>query len=250
MYMKKSVVYLFVSVFFLFTSCEYRLGENFVEMERHPADSVLMDVYLNLSEEYEGGYYVDKTCLASFTVYPFPGYKVEKCVIRLGKMEWESDDSRGDFFIDVDRIPNGTYELTCEVQASTNNGTVAGQVGAGHYVETRGWPVKVKARNESDHLLECRMTEEGYPEIFWEVDESLRAGFDHYTIEHNYDHMTYIRRSLDFDQRSFVDKTYDGVGGTYTVYIYFKDETIRPYSLGKVVLEVPDTFNPENNPEK
>ena len=62
--------------------------------------------------------------------------------------------------------------------------------------------------------------------------------------------MTYIRRSLDFDQRSFVDKTYDGVGGTYTVYIYFKDETIRPYSLGKVVLEVPDTFNPENNPEK
>ena len=28
--MNKSVVYLFVSVFFLFTSCEYRLGENFM----------------------------------------------------------------------------------------------------------------------------------------------------------------------------------------------------------------------------
>lgn len=30
--MNKSVVYLFVSVFFLFTSCEYRLGENFMDM--------------------------------------------------------------------------------------------------------------------------------------------------------------------------------------------------------------------------
>ena len=34
MYMNKSVVYLFVSVFFLFTSCEYRLGENFMDFEK------------------------------------------------------------------------------------------------------------------------------------------------------------------------------------------------------------------------
>ena len=39
MYMNKSVVYLFVSVFFLFTSCEYQLGENFVEMEKLASDS-------------------------------------------------------------------------------------------------------------------------------------------------------------------------------------------------------------------
>ena len=42
--MNKSVVYLFVSVFFLFTSCEYRLGENFMDFEKWQADSVAMSV--------------------------------------------------------------------------------------------------------------------------------------------------------------------------------------------------------------
>ena len=94
------------------------------------------------------------------------------------------------------------------------------------------------------------MDESGPPEIFWDVDDSLRDGFDHFTIEYSYDNMTYIRRSTRFDQRSFVDERYDGAGGTYEVYIYFKDETIRPYSLGKAVLEASDTFNPENNLKK
>ena len=66
--MRKSVVYLFVSVFFLFTSCEYQLGENFVEMERPSAGSVLSDVYLNLPEDYEGQYYVDDTWFVGYTV--------------------------------------------------------------------------------------------------------------------------------------------------------------------------------------
>lgn len=95
------------------------------------------------------------------------------------------------------------------------------------------------------------MDENGHPEIFWDVDESLRDGFDHFTIEYSYDNVVYIRRSNRFDQRSFVDETYAGAGGTYEVYIYFKDETIRPYSLGKAVLDVSDnTSNPENNPKK
>lgn len=254
MYMNKSVVYLFVSVFFLFTSCEYQLGENFVEFGKHQVDSVLMDVWFsgpfihNMENE---SFTVENSGVASCTPYPLPGFEVEKLIVRLGEMEWEGD-SRGvcDFMLDVDRIPNGSYELSCEVSVRTNSGTVAGQAGAEHYVEKRSWPLKVIARTGSDQLLEYRMTEEGYPEIFWEVDESLRDGFDYFTIEYRYDNVTYIRRSTRFDQRSFVDKTYVGAGGTYEVYIYFKDETIRPYSLGKAVLGTSDSFNPENDPEK
>ena len=48
MYMNKSVVYLFVSVFFLFTSCEYRLGENFMDFEKWQADSVAMSVDITM----------------------------------------------------------------------------------------------------------------------------------------------------------------------------------------------------------
>ena len=247
--MRKSVVYLFVSVFFLFTSCEYQLGENFVEMERPSAGSVLSDVYLNLPEDYEGQCYVDDTWFVGYTVYPLPGYEVEKCVFRLGQMEWESDDFNGSFLVDVNRIPNGTYDLTCEVYVRTNRGTVAGQLGVEHYTETRSWPLKVKARNGSDKLLPYEINEEGYPVIFWEVDESERDGFDYYTIEYSIENYTYIRRSYDFDQRSFVDETYAGRGGTYEVYIYFKDDTLRPYSLGKAVLEA-KMSNPENKAEK
>ena len=42
--MNKSVVYLFVSIFFLFISCEYQLGENFMDFEKRQVDSVAMSV--------------------------------------------------------------------------------------------------------------------------------------------------------------------------------------------------------------
>lgn len=251
--MNKSVVYLFVSVFFLFTSCEYRLGENFMDFGKLQVDSVLTDVQFYGFAYYsdEKTYIVENSGAASCELYMSAGFEVERMIVRLGEMEWVSDGTRCDFMLDVNQIPNGSYELSCEVFARTNNGTVAGQVGAEQYVEKRSWSLKVNARTGSDKSLRYRMDENGHPEIFWEVDESLRDGFDHFTIEYSYDNMTYIRRSTRFDQRSFVDKTYAGAGGTYEVYIYFKDETIRPYSLGKAVLDVSDnTSNPENNPKK
>ena len=235
--MRKSVVYLFVSVFFLFMSCEYQLGENFVEMEKPSANSVLSDVYLNLSKDYEGRYYVNETQLVGYTVYLLQGYDVEKCVFRLGEMEWENADVIGDFLLDVNRIPNGNHDLVCEVHVRTNSGTVAGQLGTEHYIETRSWPLKVEARDETNLPLPNRVNEDGYLELSWEVDEALRSVFDHYTIELSVSNYTYIRRSTNFDQRSFVDMNYIGAGCTYRVYIYFKDESIRPYSLGKIVLE-------------
>ncbi|MBC8602427.1 hypothetical protein H8784_11980 [Parabacteroides acidifaciens] len=249
--MRKSVVYLFVSVFFLFTSCEYQLGENFVEMENHQVDSVTTSVdFYGFIHDLENEIYVVKhSGNVVCEIYPLPGFEVEKQIIRLGELEWESDGIRCDFVLDVDRIPNGSYELSCEIFARTNSGTVAGQVGTEHYVEKRSWPLKVDARNGSDKLLPYEINEEGHPVIFWEVDESERNGFDYYTIEYSIENYTYIRRSYDFDQRSFVDEKYTGGGGTYEVYIYFKDETHRPYSLGKAVL-VANMSNLENTPEK
>ena len=38
--MNKSVVYLFVSIFLLFTSCEYHIGENFVYLGKNHFDSI------------------------------------------------------------------------------------------------------------------------------------------------------------------------------------------------------------------
>ena len=253
MYMNKSVVYRFVSVLFLFTSCEYRLGENFVDLGRLQVDSVLTDVqfYGFAYHQDEKAYVAENSGVASCELFISAGFEVERMIVRLCEMEWESTGKRCDFMLDMDRIPNGSYELSCEVFARMNSGTVAGQVGAEQYVEKRSWPLKINARTGSDKNLRYRMDENGHPEIFWDVDESLRDGFDHFTIEYSYDNVVYIRRSNRFDQRSFVDETYAGAGGTYEVYIYFKDETIRPYSLGKAVLDVSDnTSNPENNPKK
>lgn len=251
--MKRSV-YLFVCVFFLFASCEYQLGENYLEVEKVRTDLVAdhVEVYGSFIHNMENdAFEMEHSVKAAFHVYPLPGLKVEKLVVRLGEMMWESHEERCDFMLDVDRIPNGSYELSCEIYAWTNNGTVAGQVGAEQYMEKRSWPLRVNARTESDHLLEWRMTEEGYPEIGWEVDESLRSGFAYYTVEYQHDHSTYIRRITDFDQRSFVDKEYAvGAGGTYRVYIYFKDEAVRPYSLGKAVLDTDGLSNLKNGLEK
>ena len=98
-------------------------------------------------------------------------------------MVWESNGTQCDFRLDVDLIPNGSYELSCEIIARMNSGTVAGQVGIEHYVEKRSWPLKVNARTETELPLLHRVNEEGLIEISWEVDEAFRDGFDHYRIE-------------------------------------------------------------------
>ena len=180
MYMNKSVVYLFVSVLFLFTSCEYRLGENFVDLGKLQVDSVLTDVqfYGFAYHQDEKAYVAENSGAASCELFISAGFEVERMIVRLGEMEWESTGKRCDFMLDMDRIPNGSYELSCEVFARMNNGTVAGQVGAEQYVEKRSWPLKINARTGSDKNLRYRMDENGHPEIFWDVDESLRDGFD------------------------------------------------------------------------
>lgn len=243
MYMKKKGVYLFVSMILLTTSCEYRVGENFVEMEEVSPDSTVASIQLNLLKDDEGVYHVDETQQVGYTVFSLPGYKVEKCVFRLEDMEWESEGSEGSFLLDVDKIRNGRHELTCEIVSGMNTGTVAAQMGMEYRTEERNWPVKVEAREETDLPLRHRVNEAGFLEISWDADESLRSSFDHYSIEFSVMrdmHYTYVRKSSRFDERVFVDKDYAGGGATYTVYIYFKDETIRPYSLGKAVLEQVD----------
>ena len=62
--MNKSVVYLFVSVFFLFTSCEYRLGENFMDFEKWQAELDRLSKNIFRRDEPEG-----KTRLL-WSVYP------------------------------------------------------------------------------------------------------------------------------------------------------------------------------------
>lgn len=233
--MNKSVVYLFVSVFFLFTSCEYRLGENFMDFEKWQADSVAMsvDFYGPFIHDLENKIFVvEHSGNAACQISPLLGFEVEKQIVRIGEMEWESDGTRCDFMLDVDLIPNGSYELSCEVFARTNNGTVAGQVGAERYVEKRSWPLKINARTESEFSLRHRVNEEGLIEIFWEVDGALRAGFDHYQIEFSTidenAHSTYITQRSDFDKCFYADKRYAGEKGVYKVYIYFKSEADRP----------------------
>ena len=94
MYMNKSVVYLFVSVFFLFTSCEYRLGENFMDFGKWQADSVAMsvDFYGPFIHDWENKIFVvEHSGNAACQISPLPGFEVEKQIVRIGEMEWESD---------------------------------------------------------------------------------------------------------------------------------------------------------------
>ena len=236
--MNKSVVYLFVSIFFLFISCEYQLGENFMDFEKRQVDSVAMsvDFYGPFIHDVENGtFVVENSGDAVCQIDPLPGFEIEKQIIRLGEMVWESNGTQCDFRLDVDLIPNGSYELSCEIIARMNSGTVAGQVGIEHYVEKRSWPLKVNARTETELPLLYRVNEEGLIEISWEVDEAFRDGFDHYRIEFttlkkgaNY---IYTTRRSDFDIHSYADKRYAGEKGTYKVYLYFKAEADRPRSL-------------------
>lgn len=67
--------------------------------------------------------------VAACQISPLPGFEVEKQIVRIGEMEWESDGTRCDFMLDVDLIPNGSYELSCEVFARTIMGRLPDRSG-------------------------------------------------------------------------------------------------------------------------
>jgi hypothetical protein len=97
MYMNKSVVYLFVSVFFLFTSCEYRLGENFMDFEKWQADSVAMsvDFYGPFIHDLENKIFVvEHSGNAACQISPLLGFEVEKQIVRIGEMECKRENKR------------------------------------------------------------------------------------------------------------------------------------------------------------
>lgn len=230
--MKKNFIYLFISLALFLTGCESGLGDNFVDVEPQSGNGLQMKIYSNLPD--------DGTLLEIDDYYHIwydietPGHVFQSCTFRMGGKEWEEKEPSGYFVIYANEFPNNIYELTCEVQVKTGNGSIADQLGTEFFVQKQNWQVRVISRDPSSDPLANKVNEEGFLELSWDVDEKLRADFDHYEVVCNSPNVTHVLTN--FDRRTYVDKSYGGGETTYEVYIYFKDVTARPYSLGTAVL--------------
>lgn len=236
--MKRRVVYLFLSLFILLAGCEYETGENLVELEVPSADDVHAEIELWGVPVGEQIYIEGSTSIAySIRV---PGYRFLKCEFEIDDQKWEMEGASGDFYVNTDHLSNGMHELSCRIYLKTNSGSLLDQANGEAFIGEKTWPVKVFVRETGDIPLAYRVNEEGYIELSWETEEDLRAQFDHYRIVYSKPHYSYERKIGSFDSRTFVDRGYVGEACTYEVFIYFKDESIRPYSLGKTELKAVD----------
>lgn len=233
--MKKSVVYLFMSLLALFQGCEYGLEDNFVEMDV-PSKELKMDISLGLNENDEGQLMVTDAYLIDYEV-KVAGFVVRRCVFGMGGTTWEEEGSRGSFVIDPKLFPNNVYELSCEVYGKRGDGSVYDQAGDELLGGKQTWQVRVLTIDPSDRQLPYRVDEEGYLEVSWEKDENLRASFDHYKLIISRNHYNLVQTIKKFDICSYVDDWYAGGDASYEVYYYPKEVTGRPRSLGRLELK-------------
>lgn len=230
--MKRSVIYLFVSLFFVLTGCEYELMENYQDIEK-PSEDTEMDIYLNIPDDGDGQLLIKDSYFVGYEINNSDFY-VNKCVFRLGNKRWEKEGRRGQFSIDKYQFPNNVYELSCEVYGKRNNGSISDQIGSEMLLGKKTWPLRVFVADPSDRQLSIWLNDNGCVEIAWEIDEKYRASFDHYEIVVSRNNSTWTHWSKKFDLHSFEDYVQASGPVTYEVFYYPKEVTGRPFSLGKV----------------
>ena len=84
-----------------------------MDLGKNQVDSILKGVqfYGFAYHPDEKAYIVENSGVVGCELYVPAGFEVERMIVCLGEMEWESNGTQCDFMLDVDRIPNGSYEL-------------------------------------------------------------------------------------------------------------------------------------------
>ena len=212
----------FLLFLFLVSGCEYKLHDNFIELEP-PSDDPGVEVFLNV--ESDGAtLYIPEYSRVQFSLET-SGKNIRYCAFKLGSQEWTFSSTSGEFWISGAYMSNHT--LRCDIYIENNTGSIAQQLGEGLSYCGYEWIVEyITAPNPS---LTHKVNEDGFIELSWDKPRISESSFNCYKIYYSYKECATI---TDINRLSYVCKPYCGGFGDFYVVMEFKDG--RQWDLGRI----------------
>jgi hypothetical protein len=208
-------------------SCEYKLHDNFVEIEK-PDNEIAIGIQLDAESNGET-LYLSESNNIRFDLET-SGHEIQRCIFKLGSREWRFDSPTGTFYISGYGHESGLDTMTCDVYVASGTGSIADQIGAESFYGTFSWPVVFLVEPASS--LVHTVDDEGFLKLSWKKPALIEADFVCYKIYYGNDICAVID---DVDQLSYVCKSYFGEQGYFTVIAEMKDADKR-WNLGQVFL--------------
>ena len=199
----------------LLCSCEYKIHENFIEVEK-PQDSLYVSIDLNALTDGQT-IFLNKETALNYSLSAF-GKEIKDVRFKMGNKVWSGDDIKpnGAIYINSVDFPSGTYTLDCEMFVRAGSGSIADQIGAEGAVGKKSWPVVVDYGLEVPGMFMSRTNEEGFFELTWPQLAPTHLKLKSYAVYRNYQG-NYDRIIVAADKNYFVDK--EMLGGTANYYV-------------------------------
>lgn len=224
----KRLLYCLLGVLLL-GGCEYKVHENFVELEK-PSGEVEMGIVLNVENNGETIVLENRNAQVPYNLIT-SGHRPIGCVFSIGNHTLERPGGSGTLDFGLFSLPDGNYTLTCEMYLYTGSGSVAEDTGYEAYVGKFEWPLKIVDPNGSGNKLTHRINGDGYLELSWNKVPIGVSAFDYYRLSTPNEDIII----KDINQTSFVHRTYIGGVRWYQVYAYFNDDR-NPWLCGDLLL--------------
>ncbi|MDR2970148.1 MAG: hypothetical protein LBV32_11190 [Tannerellaceae bacterium] len=202
----------------LLNSCEYRIHENFVELEK-PSAEVQMGIELNVDNDGETIVVMSRSGQIPYNLAT-NGLKPIGCIFRIGDQSVRMPGGSGRLDLWNFNLPEDNYTLTCEIYLYTGTGSIAEQSGQESYMGKYEWPLKIADPGDYSRKLRHRVNEDGYLEVSWDKIPLGASTFAYYRVSTNYKEII-VR---DINQTSFVDRSYVGGWNGYRVEAHFSDQ--------------------------
>lgn len=200
---------------FLLTACEYKIHENFVDIEK-PQEEINVSVDLNTLHNGQA-ILINKTTRMDYSLSAF-GKDIKSVRFKLGDQVWDYQDmqANGSIYIGEEQFPSGSYTLECDFMATSGSGSIADQMGQEGYTGQMSWPVIIDYDMELPNTVSYRTNEDGFLELSWGLPVMSHLKVSSYTVTCN---SGGEQRTINVpaDNTYFVDRNHVGNAATYQV---------------------------------
>jgi|GEM_PF-1885069 len=229
----RQIIGLLITIFLLY-SCEYKLHDNYINLEK-PAETADIDVDIYLDVESDGKtIYLSDNNSIRFSIDAPTEHRFLRCIFALDdNVIWLSENQSGEFNIWSNILAGRPSVLTCAVYVSSGSGSIADQLDSEYFYATLSWPVEYIT--EPKPSLTHRVNEDGFLELSWSKPHMLESTFSCYKVYYNGGEKAIIK---DINQTSYICESYYGEYASFSAAIEFSNG--EKWNIGSLSLNNPE----------
>lgn len=223
----------------LLWSCEYKIHENFVDIEK-PQDSVNASIDLNAVTDGQT-ILINKETELNYSLTAF-GKDIKGLKFKMGDIVWSDSDLQpnGSLMISSSTFPSGNYTLTCECYSPTGSGSIADQMEIEGYSFKMSWPVIIDYSMELPSIISQGVSADGYLTLNWAEPVLSHLELQSYTITGSSEGYT-VDVTVPAGNTSWTDKNNLGAESVYNIRMNLRDgNTTLVWPMGEV--KMPDAI--------